>query len=89
MVKRWFRQTKKYNKGVVKLTDKIILCHILFVPKLNCNLISVSQLNDDLKFLTQFDFDLCAIQDRHSREVIGTGWTLLLTTRIEGASCFD
>ncbi|XP_075489647.1 uncharacterized protein LOC142528484 [Primulina tabacum] len=61
------------KEGVVRLTDTIVLQHVLFVPKLHCNLISVSQLNDDLNCFVQFNSNLCAIQDQRSREVIGTG----------------
>ena len=61
------------KEGTVKLTDKIILQHVLYVPKLDCNLISVSQLSDDLNCEVITNSDLCAIQDRHTRKVIGTG----------------
>ncbi|XP_062082944.1 uncharacterized protein LOC133789197 [Humulus lupulus] len=49
------------KEGVVRLTDSIILHNVLFVPKLQCNLISVFQLNDDLHCLVQFNSNLCAI----------------------------
>lgn len=41
--------------GSIRLTDTITLHHVLFVPKLNCNLISVSQLNDDLNCFVQLN----------------------------------
>lgn len=59
--------------GIAHLTDKICLKHVLLVPQLNCNLISVSQLDDDLNCFVQFSSNMCAIQDLHSRELIGAG----------------
>ena len=59
--------------GRVLLTDGLILEHVLFVPQLHCNLISVSQLIDDSKCLLQFTNSLCAIQDLRSRSLIGAG----------------
>lgn len=61
------------KEGVVRLTDTITLHNILIVPKLNCNLISVSQLSDDLKCCLITNSSICAIQDLQMREVIGTG----------------
>nr|KAJ0185472.1 hypothetical protein LSAT_V11C900483690 [Lactuca sativa] len=60
------------HEGSVHLSEKITLKSVLLVPKLNCNLISVSQLNDDMKGSTLFNSYMCAIQDR-SRKLIGTG----------------
>ncbi|KAL4581728.1 hypothetical protein LXL04_006255 [Taraxacum kok-saghyz] len=52
------------HEGSVQLSDKITLKCVLLVPQLNCNLISVSQLNDDMKCVAHFDSYMCAIQDR-------------------------
>lgn len=60
------------HKGLVRLSDNIMLKNDLLVPKLNCNHISMSQLNDDMKCVASFDSHICAIQDR-SRRLIGTG----------------
>lgn len=60
------------HEGSVQLSDKITLKCVLLVPKLNFNLISVSQLHDDMKCIAQFDSYMCAIHDR-SRRLIGTG----------------
>nr|GMC69240.1 Retrovirus-related Pol polyprotein from transposon TNT 1-94 [Ipomoea batatas] len=60
------------QEGSVRLTDKITLNHVLYVPSLSCNLISVSQLNDDMQSSVHFNSYMCAIQDQ-SREMIGTG----------------
>nr|GLL17117.1 uncharacterized protein LOC109149213 [Ipomoea trifida] len=60
------------QQGSVRLTNKITLNHVLYVPSLSCNLISVSQLNDDMQNNFHFNSYMCAIQDQ-SREMIGTG----------------
>lgn len=59
------------KQGSVQLTTQIILHNVLFVPKLSCNLISVSQLIDDIQCTVHFTSSSCAIRDR-SRELIGT-----------------
>lgn len=61
------------KEGVVKLDDVMILRNVLFVPKLNCNLISVSQLVRESNCILQFTHSMCVIQDRDSRMVIGAG----------------
>ncbi|XP_075503996.1 uncharacterized protein LOC142541332 [Primulina tabacum] len=61
------------EEGAVQLTDTILLQNVLYVPNLQCNLISVSQLIDDIDCCVQFDSNSCAIQDQRSREMIGTG----------------
>ena len=44
--------------GGLKLTN------VLYMPKLNCNLISVSQMMDELKCVVQFTDKLCVVYDR-------------------------
>ncbi|WKA11474.1 hypothetical protein VitviT2T_028969 [Vitis vinifera] len=60
------------QSGSVRLSNNITLQNVLYVLKLNCNLLSVSQLTDDLHCIVQFNSYMCAIQD-HTRELIGTG----------------
>ena len=59
------------KEGSIRLTDKIILKNVLFVPDLRCNLISVSQLINDMQYTVHFNFSMCTIQGQ-SRELIGT-----------------
>ncbi|KAL2901568.1 Retrovirus-related Pol polyprotein from transposon RE1 [Bienertia sinuspersici] len=59
--------------GSVSLSPRLILKNVLYVPELHCNLISVSKLIDTSNCFVQFTNDLCAIQDLHSRMLIGTG----------------
>ncbi|GAA0150973.1 hypothetical protein LIER_09793 [Lithospermum erythrorhizon] len=57
----------------VSLVGGLTLFRILFVPNLNCNLLSVSQLIDDVKCHVYFTDSLCAIQDQRSGNLIGAG----------------
>jgi len=61
------------KEGTVKLTDSLRVENVLYVPELNCNLISISQLLDELNCNVQFIGNLCAIQDRTSKMLIGAG----------------
>lgn len=47
--------------GSVCLSSQITLKNVLFVPNLSCNLLSVSQLSDDLPCDVQFNSSLCVI----------------------------
>ena len=58
--------------GSVRLSDKLTLTGVLFVPNLRCNLLSISQLNDNLNCTVQFTQHICVIQDP-TKELIGTG----------------
>ncbi|CAH9096266.1 unnamed protein product [Cuscuta epithymum] len=61
------------KEGCVKFSNGLCLQNVLFVPQMQCHLISVTQLNDTLDCFVQFSSDLCVIQDRVSRKLIGTG----------------
>ncbi|KAL2903852.1 Retrovirus-related Pol polyprotein from transposon TNT 1-94 [Bienertia sinuspersici] len=67
------RHATATKEGRVFLAPGIILEHVLLVPNLNCNLISVSQLIDDSKCFVRFNDSLCAIQDQLSGSLIGAG----------------
>nr|GMC97570.1 retrovirus-related Pol polyprotein from transposon TNT 1-94 [Ipomoea batatas]GMC97572.1 retrovirus-related Pol polyprotein from transposon TNT 1-94 [Ipomoea batatas] len=67
------RSTVATKKGLVNLDERLKMHNVLYVPELNCNLISVSQLIDDSNCIAQFTKDLCVIQDRTSRMLIGAG----------------
>lgn len=49
--------------GSIPLSTMITLHHVRFVPHLTCNLISVSQMNDDLNTIVQFTRYMCVIHD--------------------------
>ncbi|XP_074270769.1 uncharacterized protein LOC141594670 [Silene latifolia] len=59
--------------GSVYINDSTILTHVLYVPSLKCNLLSVSQLLSTNAFRFEFDKNSCIIQDHSSRTTIGAG----------------
>ena len=61
------------KEGTVVLASLLRLNNVLFVPSLTCNLISVSQLIQDVNCFIQFSDQLCVIQDRITRMLIGAG----------------
>ncbi|KAK3028580.1 hypothetical protein RJ639_039271 [Escallonia herrerae] len=61
------------KEGSVILDRNLILKDVLYVPGLTCNLISVSQLIDHSNCFVQFTNNLCVIQGRTSRMLIGAG----------------
>ncbi|KAH9672345.1 hypothetical protein KPL70_017686 [Citrus sinensis] len=61
------------TKGTVVLASHLRLNNVLFMPSLTCNLISVSQLIRDVNCFIQFYDQLCVIQDRITRMLIGAG----------------
>ncbi|XP_056682916.1 uncharacterized protein [Spinacia oleracea] len=67
-------QTAYTNQsGSVKLEGGLVLDNVLFVPRLNCNLISVTQLSDESNCVVQFTNKICVMQDRSTRTMIGLG----------------
>ena len=61
------------HEGSVIIDGVLQLNNVLFVPQLNCNLISVTQLIDDSNCVVQITNTLCVIQDRRTRTLIGAG----------------
>ena len=61
------------KSGLVQLNSKIVLYDVLFVPGLNCNLISIAQLINELFCTVTFTHKLCVIQDHSMRTPIGVG----------------
>ena len=66
-------QTVAEQEGTVILEGGIVLKRVLHVPSLNCNLISLSKLIKDSNCFVIFTNELCVIQDRNSRTLIGVG----------------
>ena len=60
-------------QGSMNLGPKINLDKVLYIPNFSCNLISISQLISELKCIVIFVDDLCVIQDRTSKSLIGAG----------------
>ena len=67
------QHTTTIKEGSVVLYVGLKLTNVLYVPKLNCNLIFVSQMMDELKCVVQFTNKLCVVHDRVLRTLIGAG----------------
>ncbi|KAK9723828.1 hypothetical protein RND81_05G028200 [Saponaria officinalis] len=61
------------RSGDIHLSPRLILRDVLYAESLQCNLISVSSLLMDTSLTIQFSQQLCLIQDRTSKMVIGAG----------------
>ena len=48
-------------QGEVQLTHTIVLRNVFYVPQLNCNLMSVTHLADDMNCVMLFTKTLCVI----------------------------
>jgi len=59
------------HQGLVNLGGKLKLNNVLYVPSLQCNLISIARLCNDLRCLVTFSDDACVLQGRTSRTLIG------------------
>ena len=66
-------QVQATQSGLLKLSDKIVLENVLFVPNLNCTLLSVAKLLKQTGCLAMFTDTLCIFQDRFTRTLIGAG----------------
>ncbi|XP_010257798.1 PREDICTED: uncharacterized protein LOC104597773 [Nelumbo nucifera] len=61
------------KEGTIALDDHLKLTSVLYVPSLNCKLLSVSQLIEESNYIVQFTNKFCVIQDRTTRMLIGAG----------------
>jgi len=61
------------KRGSIILNSKLRLNHVLYVPGLNCSLISIAQLIDENYCDVTFTKKLCVIQDLTTRSPIGVG----------------
>lgn len=61
------------KKGSIKLSENQKLENVLFVSHLKCNLISASPLIDQVDCIVQFTKNLCVMQGRTSRMLLGAG----------------
>ena len=57
----------------MRLTDRITLRDVLFVPKLDCTLVSVSKLLKYSNCFALFTDTICVLLDRSSKTLIGAG----------------
>ena len=61
------------HQGAINFGNKLRLNNVLFVPSLQCNLISIAQLCKDMRCLVTFSDDACVLQDRASKIQISAG----------------
>ena len=60
------------KEGTIILNEDFCLENVLYVPKLTCNLISMSQLTEQCHCFVQFTKTMCVIQGLTSKMLIGT-----------------
>ena len=60
------------GKGSITISNDLTLKSVLHVPKLLCNLLSVSKLTKDSNCLVKFYDSYCEFQDHHSKKMIGS-----------------
>ena len=61
------------HDGSLPLTDRVTLEKVLFVPNLNCSLISVSKILKQTNCFALLTDTVCVLQDRFTRTLIGAG----------------
>ncbi|KAJ4758369.1 Retroelement pol polyprotein-like [Rhynchospora pubera] len=61
------------HEGNVVLNEGLVLQKVLYVPSLDCNLISVNQLIKTSSCFITFTNEICVIQDHNTRMLIGVG----------------
>lgn len=61
------------DEGSTELDDNLVLSNVLYVPGLSCSLISVSQIIDENDCVAVFSKNMCVLQDRTSKMLIGAG----------------
>lgn len=65
--------TTAIKDGTVTLQPGLVLHHVLYVPNLAVNLVSISKLISDADCCAIFTDRLCILQDRTTRSPIGLG----------------
>ncbi|XP_052173458.1 uncharacterized protein LOC127788851 isoform X1 [Diospyros lotus] len=65
-------QSQVAGVGTVKLTETFHLPSVLFVPDLDCNLLSASKISHDYNCITKFSKNLCEFQDLDMGRMIGS-----------------
>lgn len=66
-------KTLALHMGVFPLSEIISFNNVLFVPSLNCTLISVSKILKQTKCVVLFTDTLFVLQERFSKTLIRTG----------------
>ncbi|KAL5850211.1 hypothetical protein ACOSQ4_008224 [Xanthoceras sorbifolium] len=63
--------SKVEGTGSITISPNLTLHHVLLVPSLDCSLLSVSKLTNDLKCVAKFSVNQCVFQDSDSGRMIG------------------
>ena len=64
--------SKVEGLGSVNINQNLTLTSVLYVPKLDCNLLSISKFTRDLNCVTKFYSNLCVFQELDSGKMIGS-----------------
>ena len=59
------------GKGSIVISPFLTIRNVLHIPKLSCNLLSISKLTQDKKCKVNFFHDRCEFQEMNSRGMIG------------------
>ena len=65
-------RSKVTGLGTIKKSKNISIHSVLFVPNLDCNLLSVSKFDRDLNFTTKFFANSCVFQELALGKAIGS-----------------
>ena len=60
------------GKGSIVISSSLTLHNVFHVPKLSCNLLSISKLTQDQKYNANFFPSRCEFQDSNSGRMIGS-----------------
>ena len=63
--------SRAVGTGSIIISKDVTLHSVLYVPKLDCNLLSISKLTQDLNCVTKFLTHMCEFQALDSRKRIG------------------
>jgi len=64
--------SKVLGTGSIRISEELTLHSVLFVPSLDCNLLSISKLTHDLNCTAKFFHNFCEFQDSDSWRTIGS-----------------
>lgn len=64
--------SKVFETGIVHITGELILNYVLYVPKLQCNLLFVSKVKNDRNYSINFSQNLCVLKNSTNVKMIGS-----------------
>ena len=74
------------GSGIISISLLLSISNVIFVPSLNCNLLSVSQLIKSHNCVFLFFLTYCTLQNTHTKEKIGSGKRSEVLYYLEGNS---